>query len=66
MECKEQCASAPGYTLQVDLINYGLIPEFVGRFPIICSLQVRLHWQPVRPHVEHFPETVRVDSGLAL
>ena len=26
---------------QVDLINYGLIPEFVGRFPIICSLQVR-------------------------
>jgi len=27
---------------QVDLINYGLIPEFVGRFPIICSLQVRL------------------------
>ena len=28
---------------QVDLINYGLIPEFVGRFPIICGLQARLH-----------------------
>lgn len=25
---------------QTDLINYGLIPEFVGRFPIISSLQV--------------------------
>ncbi|CAL8462417.1 g1950 [Coccomyxa elongata] len=24
---------------QTDLINYGLIPEFVGRFPIISSLQ---------------------------
>ena len=26
---------------QTDLIQYGLIPEFVGRFPIISSLQVR-------------------------
>lgn len=26
---------------QADLIHYGLIPEFVGRFPVICSLQVR-------------------------
>lgn len=26
---------------QSDLINYGLIPEFVGRFPVVCSLQVR-------------------------
>ena len=26
---------------QMDLVNYGLIPEFVGRFPVICSLQVR-------------------------
>lgn len=25
---------------QTDLIQYGLIPEFVGRFPIISSLQV--------------------------
>lgn len=25
---------------QTDLVNYGLIPEFVGRFPVICSLQV--------------------------
>lgn len=24
----------------VDLIQFGLIPEFVGRFPIMCSLQV--------------------------
>lgn len=24
---------------QQDLINYGLIPEFVGRFPILCALQ---------------------------
>jgi len=23
-----------------DLINYGLIPEFVGRLPVIVSLQV--------------------------
>ena len=26
---------------QTDLIQYGLIPEFVGRFPIISSLQAR-------------------------
>ena len=26
---------------QKDMISYGLIPEFVGRFPVICSLQVR-------------------------
>lgn len=26
---------------QTDLIQYGLIPEFVGRFPVISSLQVR-------------------------
>ena len=32
---------SPLIRLQVDLINYGLIPEFVGRFPIICSLQAR-------------------------
>ena len=25
---------------QTDLIQYGLIPEFVGRFPVISSLQV--------------------------
>ena len=25
---------------QADLIHYGLIPEFVGRFPVVCSLQV--------------------------
>ncbi len=25
---------------QTDLINYGLIPEFVGRFPIITALSV--------------------------
>lgn len=24
---------------QADLIHYGLIPEFVGRFPVVCSLQ---------------------------
>jgi hypothetical protein len=34
----------PDDTLQkaehVDLIQFGLIPEFVGRFPIMCSLQV--------------------------
>jgi ATP-dependent Clp protease ATP-binding subunit ClpX len=29
-----------------DLINYGLIPEFVGRLPVIVSLQVRLCWAP--------------------
>ena len=27
---------------QADLVQYGLIPEFVGRFPVICSLQVCL------------------------
>ena len=26
---------------QTDLIQYGLIPEFVGRFPVISSLQAR-------------------------
>lgn len=26
-----------------DLISYGLIPEFVGRLPIIVPLQVRLY-----------------------
>lgn len=26
---------------QADLIHYGLIPEFVGRFPVVCSLQAR-------------------------
>ena len=26
---------------QTDLINYGLIPEFVGRFPVISTLQAR-------------------------
>jgi len=26
-----------------DLIHYGLIPEFVGRLPVIVSLQVCLH-----------------------
>ena len=25
---------------QADLVEYGLIPEFVGRFPIICNLEV--------------------------
>jgi ATP-dependent Clp protease ATP-binding subunit ClpX len=25
---------------QPDLVQYGLIPEFVGRFPVICSLQM--------------------------
>ena len=25
---------------QADLIKYGLIPEFVGRFPVLCALQV--------------------------
>lgn len=27
-----------------DLINYGLIPEFVGRLPVIVSLQVGAQW----------------------
>ena len=31
---------------QTDLIQYGLIPEFVGRFPIISSLQVRCASMP--------------------
>lgn len=26
---------------QTDLMDYGLIPEFVGRFPIITALHVR-------------------------
>lgn len=30
----------------MDLIQYGLIPEFVGRFPVICSLQVGLFPSP--------------------
>ncbi len=31
---------------QTDLIQYGLIPEFVGRFPIISSLQVHCASMP--------------------
>ena len=27
-------------TEQADLISYGLIPEFVGRFPVIAPLKV--------------------------
>lgn len=27
---------------QQDLVQYGLIPEFVGRFPILCPLKVSL------------------------
>lgn len=28
---------------QTDLMTYGLIPEFVGRFPIVTTLQVSIH-----------------------
>lgn len=42
---------------QTDLIQYGLIPEFVGRFPIISSLQVsrtshsrRMCWMLSKSH----------------
>jgi hypothetical protein len=28
-----------------DLIHYGLIPEFVGRLPVIVSLQVRTRYR---------------------
>ena len=38
---------------QTDLIRYGLIPEFVGRFPVLCSLQVclpMLHKHPCTLH----------------
>lgn len=42
----------PDETLQkaehVDLIQFGLIPEFVGRFPIMCSLQVHFPLQLLR------------------
>ena len=34
---------------QTDLIQYGLIPEFVGRFPIISSLQARAPSQAASP-----------------
>ena len=27
---------------QTDLMTYGLIPEFVGRFPIVTTLQVSI------------------------
>lgn len=32
-----------------DLISYGLIPEFVGRLPILCPLQVRSLSQRAHP-----------------
>ena len=38
----DTCVTKGEELMQADLINYGLIPEFVGRFPVICSLQVRL------------------------
>jgi ATP-dependent protease Clp ATPase subunit len=38
---------------QTDLIQYGLIPEFVGRFPIISSLQVSTSAHPITAVQNH-------------
>ena len=41
---------------QTDLINYGLIPEFVGRFPIITALSVST-WLRLMPTASgHLPD----------
>lgn len=48
--CRERQASGARKALnevlrqveQTDLMTYGLIPEFVGRFPIVTTLQVTL------------------------
>ena len=34
---------------QTDLVQFGLIPEFVGRFPVLCSLQVPRIGLPAAP-----------------
>jgi hypothetical protein len=58
----------PDDTLQkaehVDLIQFGLIPEFVGRFPIMCSLQVN-HTRR-RQCKEHISSTCPNDHQLVL
>ena len=43
---------------QTDLIQYGLIPEFVGRFPIISSLQVRTCCHPKEGRSRHHDSTL--------
>jgi hypothetical protein len=54
----------PDDTLQkaehVDLIQFGLIPEFVGRFPIMCSLQVTF----VMPKLDAPPAARNVHDAL--
>ena len=57
---------------QTDLIKYGLIPEFVGRFPVISSLQVTLDavallvlWFVVVPWMNILADSVQSSSMTA-
>ena len=47
-----------------DLINYGLIPEFVGRLPVIVSLQVGPDWGAVVKCSNMAPQCSRKRSVL--
>ncbi|GMH44378.1 hypothetical protein BSKO_12312 [Bryopsis sp. KO-2023] len=57
---------------QQDLINYGLIPEFVGRFPILCALRAltedelaRVLYEPKNSLIRQFQE-IFAKSGANL
>lgn len=54
---------------QADLINYGLIPEFVGRFPVIAPLQhltedelIHVMSKPRNALLKQFEELLKVDN----
>eukprot|EP00210_Caulerpa_lentillifera_P004415 g4212.t1 len=57
---------------QQDLINYGLIPEFVGRFPILCALKalterelMRVLFEPRNSLIRQYQE-ILAKSGSQL
>jgi len=57
---------------QQDLINYGLIPEFVGRFPILCALKalterelMRILFEPRNSLIRQYQE-ILAKSGSQL
>lgn len=57
---------------QQDLINYGLIPEFVGRFPVLCTLKsltkdelARVLYEPKNSLLRQYQE-ILAKSGAQL
>jgi ATP-dependent Clp protease ATP-binding subunit ClpX len=52
-----------------DLVNYGLIPEFVGRLPILCPLQqlrledyIRLMTEPKNAIIKQYKKNVELEG----